>query len=433
MSPLYPPALDLPDEASVRWTSLTKFIRNPEENWPAQICERPIIAAQVRRRTFALIADPEAARAVLTGGEQRFPKCRIYDRAIGQGVGMASLSVAQGKQWQRLRRALAPMFRPEQVANQFATIRGAAERAVARWTNRDGMRLDASLEMVLITLEVMWRSLFGERADPEGGAIVAAAAREIAAANAANDVNRAAAQLARLADLAGRRPGDADGRPDNPFSRFTRAAAPDGELSRTELFDNARTLLGAGHETTALTLTWALWLIGQDADAQRRAQVEIDAVTGGRPVALDDIGRLTFLGQVLHETLRLFPPATVTVREAAEPVQLAGEDLPAGAILAVCFYALHRHRRWWDDPTAFRPERFAPGSPEPRHRFAFLPFSAGQHVCLAGNFGWVEAVTIFATLLKHFDIAADAAVAVRPRMAITLRPDRAVPVTLWRR
>src|ERR1700704_365734 len=103
-NPLPPPALNLPDQAAVRWTSFTKVIRLPEENWPAQICERPIIVGRVGNRTMALIADPETAKIVLGGSEEQFPKWRIYERVVGSGAGRESLSAASGAQWWRQRR-----------------------------------------------------------------------------------------------------------------------------------------------------------------------------------------------------------------------------------------------------------------------------------------------------------------------------------------
>jgi len=174
-------------------------------------------------------------------------------------------------------------------------------------------------------------------------------------------------------------------------------------------------------------------MVAQDQEAQQGIHREIDEVLGGRPIEDAHLGRLAFTGQVLSETLRLFPPAPVTVRQPRDPVVLAGERLPAATVLAVCIYALHRHRDWWKEPELFRPERFAPASGEPRHRYAFLPFSAGRHACIGAALGWKETMTIFASILQRYRVSSDRTGAVRPRMSITLRPDRAVPIVLHRR
>jgi cytochrome P450 len=432
MATLRPPALDLPDEAAVRWTSFTKVIRWPEANWPAQICERPIIAGRVGNRTIALIADPEAAKTVLGGSEEQFPKWRIYERVIGSGTGRDSLSVVAGAQWRKQRRAFGPMFGPDRAAHLVPVFWRAAVRAMAGWRAADGaVRFDASLEMTRLTLCVIWQVLFGAGADADPPPSVARAAADIHTAQLRGDPNAAAIKLAELADEAVHLAPARSVLSGNPFDALAAACdGPDG-LTRRELYDNARLFLGAGHETTALTLTWGLWLVAQDAETQRRIHDEIDQVVGDGAIENAHALRLVFTGQVLNETLRLFPPAFVTVRQSRDPIVLAGASLPAATVLAVCIYALHRHRAWWEEADLFRPDRFGAG--EPRHRYAYLPFSAGRHACIGAAFAWKEAITIFAAILQRFRVSTDPAVPVRPRLSITLRPDRDVPIVLHRR
>ena len=385
---------------------------------------------------MALIADPEAAKTVLGGSEEHFPKWRIYERVVGAGTGRESLSAASGAQWRRQRRAFGPMFRPEVASRLVPLFQRATEHAIAAWSAQgDAVRFDASLEMTRLTLDIIWRALFGADPESEPPPIVARAAAQIHAAQLRGDVNAPAARIAELADTASRWTPARGVMPGNPFDAWGAASneEPQAGLTRQELYDNARVFLGAGHETTALTLTWALWLVAQDLETQRRIHGEIDQMVGADPIEDAHTERLAFTGQVLSETLRLFPPALVTVRQSRDPIVLAGERLPAATVLAVCIYALHRHRRWWEVPDLFRPDRFAPGSGEPRHRYAYLPFSAGRHACIGAALGWKEAVTIFATILQRFRVATDGAVPVRPRMTITLRPDREVPIVLHRR
>jgi cytochrome P450 len=432
-SPLRPPALALPDQAAVRWTSLTKVIRLPEENWPAQICERPIIAGRIGDRAMALIADPEAAKTVLADPEEQFPKWRIYERVIGGGAGREGLSAASGAKSRRQRRAFGPMFRPDVASGLVPLFQRATARAIAAWTAQGcSVRLDAALEMTRLTLDIIWRVLFAADCEEQAPPVVARAADAIYAAQLDGDLDLPADKLVELADAAERRPPARGITPGNPFDGWSAACPhepPDG-LTRQELYDNARNFLGAGHETTALTLTWALWLIAQDGEAQQRIHAEIDQVVGAGPIEDAHLELLAFTGQVLSETLRLFPPALVTVRQCRDPVVLAGERLPAATVLAVCIYALHRHRSWWEEPELFRPDRFAPGTGEPRHRYAYLPFSAGRHACIGAALGWKDAMTIFATILQRFRVTTDGAVPIRPHMTITLRPDRKVPIVL---
>jgi cytochrome P450 len=454
MPVLRPPALHLRDQAAIHWTSFTKIIRQPEENWPEQILSQPLVCGAVGHRTMALVADPDAAKIVLGGGEEKFPRWRIYQQVVGRGVGRQSLSAAAGAQWRRQRRAFSPMFRPEHFARLLPLIDAATARAMAAWRERgEPVRIDAGLEMMQLTLDIIWQALFGARDKPSSPPLVAAAATAMHAAQLHGEINAAALKLTELAEAAQRRGPVCGILPNNPFDTWgadtcaadtsaaeTSAAeasaaaaddAPSHGLKRQELYDNARVLMGAGHETTALTLTWALWLVAQDAKTQSRIHDEIDKVVAAGPIEDGHLSRLTFTGEVLNETLRLFPPAFVTVRQTRDPVVLAGKRLPAATVLAVCIYALHRHRDWWEKSDEFLPDRF--GSGEPRHPFAFLPFSAGPHTCIGAAFAWKEAIAIFATILRQFQVSTDRTVPVRPRVAITLHPDREVPIILQSR
>jgi cytochrome P450 len=427
---LRPPALDLPDAAAVRWNSFTKVVRQPQDHWPAQICQQPIIAKHLGKRAIALIADPDAAKTILAGPADSFPRWRIYQHVVGRGPGRESLSGADEPQWRKLRQAFTPMFRPEHVAGLTPLFQSAAARAVAAWQAQgETVQFDACLEMTRLTLDVIWRTLFGDEPPP----LVDNAAATIHEALLRSETVVQTDMLATLADAAVARAPSPGVLPDNPFDGWNAAsgATAPGGLTRQELYDNARGFLGAGHETAALTLTWALWLAARDDETQRRIHDEIDAVAGAGAIEDAHLARLVFTGQVLNETLRLFPPAYVTVRSSRDEVVLAGERLPAGTVLVVCIYALHRHRQWWEEPETFWPDRFGAG--EPRHRYAFLPFSAGRHACIGASLGWKETITIFATLMQHFRVSTDATVSIKLHTTATLRPEGPVPITLHRR
>lgn len=428
------PALDLPDAAAARWTSFIKVIRQPQHYWPAQLLQQPVIARRIGQRTLALIADPEAAKTVLTGAAEKFPRWRIYQHVVGRGPGRNSLSAASDPQWLKLRRAFNPMFRPDHASLLMPLFQRATARAVAAWQAKgDAIRIDASLEMTKLTLGAIWCALFGDAAsDPPP--LIDRAAADIHAALLRNEASLQADKLAELADAAASRPPSRSAIPENPFDAWGPPDVTQGvvdRLSWPELYDNARGFLGAGHETTALTLTWALWLTAQDAAVQARIHDEVDRVIGSGPVEDAHLSRLVLTGHVIDETLRLLPPAFVTVRQSRDPLELAGERLPAGAVLAVCIYALHRHRRWWEAPDQFRPERFDAG--EPRHRYAYLPFSAGRHACIGAALGLKEALAVFAGIMRDFSVSTDAAAPMPLHTTVTLRPARQVPIVLHRR
>lgn len=424
------PALDLPDAAAVRWTSFIKVIRQPQHYWPAQLLDQPIVTRRIGARTLALIADPEAAKTVLTGSAEKFPRWRIYQHVVGRGPGRNSLSAAGDPQWLKLRRAFNPMFRPDRAALLVPLFQRATARAVAAWrAERDAIRIDASLEMTKLTLGAMWCALFGD-ATSGPPPLVERAAADMHGALLRNAAAVQADKLAVLADAAAARVPVRSGLPDNPFDAWGAQDAASAELTWQELYDNARGFLGAGHETTALTLTWALWLTAQDEATQARVHDEIDRVIGAGPIEDAHLGRLSFTGHVIDETLRLLPPAFVTVRQSRDPIALAGERLPAGAVLAVCIYALHRHRQWWEAPDRFWPERFGAGAPG--HRYAYLPFSAGRHACIGAALGAKEALAIFAGIMRDFRVSTDAAT-IPLHTTVTLRPAAPVPIVLQRR
>jgi cytochrome P450 len=425
---LRPPALDLPDISEVRWTSFTKAIREPERNWPAQICERPIHVGHVGERAMALVADPEAVRAILTGPESRFIKWRIYDRVVAAGAGRRNISATEGADCLRQRRILAPMLAPDAVPDLAPLFQQAALRAVDSWRRGAETRIDAGLETTRITLDVIWRLIRGAPAYGPVAAAVDQAARAAYAAQVEQRINDAAGHLAPLLCPVSGPHSEAEVRA-NPFLALGQPPLADA-LSADEVRDNARLFLNAGHETTTLTLTWTLWLLGRDPEAQARVRAEIDAVTGGAPLTPDQLPRLAFTGQVVNETMRLLPPGPIVVRQATGEETLCGETLPQGSLWAVCVYGMHRNAALWEDPHDFRPDRFAPGSAEPRHRFAYLPFSAGRHGCIGSAFGWAEALTVLACILQAFEVEADPGVDLRPRMAITLRPNGPAPLRL---
>jgi cytochrome P450 len=283
------PGLSLPDQSDVRWTSFTKAIRLPEQSWPAQICERPIIVGRLGGRTMALVADPEAAKSILAGPESRFPKWKIYSRVVGRGAGYENISATGGEKCQHQRRALAPLFSSSRMPALTPTFRAAAEHAASQWLEaEEPVRIDACLEMTRITLDTIWRAIFGVEADAPRAEMVDQAARCINAAQLQNDINGPAGHIDALALHSSRLPLHEGAADSNPFTLLRNGggeADSGGNLTRTELYDNARLLLGAGHETTSLTLTWALWLIGQDDCVQDRVSAEIESIVGDDSIA----------------------------------------------------------------------------------------------------------------------------------------------------
>ncbi len=203
-----------------------------------------------------------------------------------------------------------------------------------------------------------------------------------------------------------------------------RAASPkaDGPPDLLDLLlhaaDNLLTFIVAGHETTALTLAWALYLCAFDPAIQDRAAAEAQAALGDRAAVAADLPRLPLVQRIVNEALRLYPPAAFLSRTAQVADRLCGREVLPGDTVMLPIYALHRHHLLWDRPDAFDPDRFLT-TPD---RYAFLPFGAGPRICIGAGFALHEAVIILATLLARFRFTAIPGRDPQPRMILTLRP-----------
>jgi cytochrome P450 len=193
-------------------------------------------------------------------------------------------------------------------------------------------------------------------------------------------------------------------------------------MSDLQLRDEAVTFLLAGHETTALALTWALHLLGQNPEASAALAAEARAVLGERPATFADLQRLTFAEQVVNESLRLYPPAWLIGREAGRDCEIGGQSVRAGTPLYTCPWVLHRDPRFWAEPLAFRPERWAGGADSQLPRFAYMPFGGGPRICIAQRFAVIEAVLILASVARRCRLVPLQEGAVAPFPSITLRP-----------
>jgi len=203
-----------------------------------------------------------------------------------------------------------------------------------------------------------------------------------------------------------------------------RDAATGAGMYDVSLRNQVITLLLAGYETTASALTWAFYLLSQNPDVVALLRLELGASLGERPPAYADLPSLPYTRQVFEESLRLYPPAWVLGRVAQEDDRLGEYTVPAGTILAISPYTVHRRPASWDDP-----ERFHPGRPESQ-RFAYLPFGAGPRQCIGKPFAMMEAQLIIAMVVRRFDLSLVPDHAIKPEPVFVLRPDRQMKVTL---
>ena len=204
-------------------------------------------------------------------------------------------------------------------------------------------------------------------------------------------------------------------------------------MSDRQLRDEMMTLFLAGHETTANTLAWTWVLLSRHPDAEARLHAELDLVLGDRLPTVADLPRLKYTESVVNETLRVYPTVWVIGREAIEPVELGGYLIPAGTTVFMPQWVIHRDGRWFDDPEAFRPERWADGLMQRIHRYAYFPFGGGPRICIGNNFALMEATLILATIARQYRLTLAADAKIVPLPTITLRPAHGVKVVLTKR
>jgi len=214
------------------------------------------------------------------------------------------------------------------------------------------------------------------------------------------------------------------------------AAADDesgAQMSDQQLRDELMTLFGAGHETTALALTWTWYLLSRHPEVNAKLEEELDRALTGRSPAAGDLPRLPYTAMVIREALRLYPPVPGVAREPIEDVTIAGYEIPKGSLITVSPYVLHHDARFFSDPERFDPERFAPGWEEHIPRYAYLPFGSGPRVCIGNGFAMMEARLILATVAQHYRLSINPNDTIRPIQLVTLRPSGPVKMKIERR
>jgi cytochrome P450 len=205
-------------------------------------------------------------------------------------------------------------------------------------------------------------------------------------------------------------------------------------MTDEQLRNELSTMIGAGHETTANTLTWTSYLLAEHPLICERVLAELDAVVGNRLPTIGDLGQLTYLNRVIQESLRLYPPVwSLMARQAVAEDELGGYRIPPKALVSMLPYIVHRDPRWWDDPDAFDPDRFTPERSAGRHKFAYIPFGNGPRKCIGQTFALTEALLILATILQRYKLRVKPNHKVRPYPIFSLRVRDGLPMMVTHR
>ena len=355
-----------------------------------------------------------------------------------------SLFTADGAEWRWQRRAVAPVFAHRNVVALAPIMTATAERAAARLGQAGPHELVG--EMLTATFDVICDVALSGRdhfdAAVYGDAILkyfetAGKASLLDFLQVPHWVPRPGAILGRKyvrtmhdmvsAAIDDRRANGSTGADDLLDHML---AATDPETGRTmthqDVLHNMQFFIVAGHETTALALSWALYLLSTHPDLQERAAAEAASVLGDRAATAEDLDDMPYVRQVLDEAMRLYPPVAMLARNAAGEDVLSGREIRTDEIVFLAIYALHRHEMFWDRPHEFDPDNFAPDKVKDRHRYLHLPFGAGPRVCVGANFAMMQAQIILSTLLARYRFTRADRPAPVPVMHMTLRPEGGV-------
>ncbi|WP_240705106.1 cytochrome P450 [Pacificoceanicola onchidii] len=423
------------------WESLQASRRNVLSIIPQVATRQPILSGKTGKR-WHMLMDPGGNRQVLLEKLDDYPKSVVTKNLLRPAIG-ESLFIAEGAHWRWQRRAAAPAFSHRNMMNLAPIMSDAALRSVERIHAARPRAVNFLDEMVSLTFDVISDVTFSGDQGFDRNAVHGAIDDYISEAGKISLFDLlgfpdwlprpgrmfsagAVKQMKSVADSAieDRARRDVTGVPDLLDLLL---AGEDPETKRkmnvAELRDNLLTFIVAGHETTALTLAWSLYLLAFDPKVQEQAREEVLSVVSGGVATDEDLDRLPMIRHIVDEALRLYPPAGMISRTAMADDTLCGREIRKGDTVILPIYALHRNALLWDEPDAFRPSRWAAGKPD---RYAYLPFGDGPRICIGASFAIQEAVIVLATLLANFRFKSVKGRQPEPVMILTLRPEGGV-------
>ena len=424
-------------------------------NIPDRCFEEPVVHLKGLFGSALVIADPAGVKRVLVDNVANYPRGEMQLRAFRALFGEGLLGT-DGDLWRRHRRIMAPAFDPRSVTSYGPAITRACESFYPGWdAAAEGAVMDVGADMSRLALRIIAGTMFSADTDDVIG-MVADTMKD--GFNFNDEFNildilpivgpwrMTQARGADGRDVPPARRGDqppgrsaarrADGAAADLLSRLTtaRGEAGDAALSDREIRDEVVTIFIAGHETTAQALSWTWYLLSQHPAVEARLHAELDAALGGRTPTQDDLPKLPYTRRVIEESMRIYPTAPAFAnRVALADDEVCGLKVKKGTSIAIAPWLLHHHRRLWDDPNRFDPDRFLPENSAGRHRFAYLPFGAGPRVCIGQMLAMNEAVLILASLAQRYELRLAPGQVVQPKADITLRPQYGLKMTLEHR
>jgi len=416
--------------------------RNVLEIIPALSYRQPMVSGEMLMR-WHMLADPGGMKRVMLDNLANYPKSEIMRRMLRPAIGN-SLFNAEGADWKWQRQAVAPVFTHRNVVALAPAMTATAERACQRLAANG--RAEMVTQMMTATFDVICDVALSGREHFDATTFSAAITRyfqtagraslldflgfplwfprpgELLAATSVHTMHHMVATA-----IEARRQEAAGGTADDLLNHMLAARDPETgqQMTPEELVHNMQFFIVAGHETTALALAWALYLLAHAQEWQERLRAEVTAQLNGRAAGPDDLAALPLVEQVLEEAMRLYPPVGLLARAVLAKDELCGRTVQPNDIVFLPIWALHRHEMWWEKPEKFDPGRFAPENRRHLNRYQYLPFGAGPRVCVGADFAMMQARIILATLVQKFRFT-PAMPAPHPVMMMTVRPEPGV-------
>ena len=424
--------------------------------WTEESFRYEFMSQQILKQKIFIANDPHIVKDVLVTKhhiyEKKSPQMqRALEPLLGDG-----LFISDGDTWTSHRHIQTPLFHTGFVQNYSKIMVSTIVEIADEWqANNVGKTVNVLPEMGRLTAEIISRTLFGENLGKEKAATVVKAFAQYQSSikqtplSSFTDIPnwmdkfsikgqialRAAKRIHKVVDEIIDKAEEKENQ-DTLVAHLLAANSgreTTSALSREQIRNEIIVLFMAGHETTANSLSWCWYLLSQSPDVEAKLHAELDEVLGDRLPSFADVAKLPYTRAIFDETVRLYPPVPILSRQASEDDTIRKKHIPKGSLMLVVPWLLHRHKKLWDQPDTFIPERFLPGAPNKPNKFAYLPFSAGPRVCLGKSFGIVESVLSIAILAQRYRLTLPKGTKVFHECRLTLRPKGSLPMQLEKR
>jgi cytochrome P450 len=420
--------------------------------WTEDSFELELMSQKILKQHVFIANSPDLVKEIFVTRHQNYERKspqmrRALEPLLGDG-----LFISDGETWARRRKMQAHLFNAAHIKRYSTTMIDTTDEMVTSWAKQtSGESLLVLPEMAKLTAEIISRALFGEKMGTEYASEVVDAFSDYQASvsqmaipnflglpdwfpmigSKRGRINHSAKRIHDIVDSIIEKASQ-DPKQDTIATELLAANKAGENINKEQIRNEMIVLFMAGHETTANTLAWFWYLVSQSPAVEKKLHEELESVLKGRLPTYEDVPKLVYTRAILEETMRLYPPVPLLSRQAKNEDILRNKTIPAGSIMIVSPWLIHRHKRYWDKPDHFIPERFMPGAKKPI-KFTYLPFSLGPRVCIGKSFGLTESILCTAILAQKYRLTLPQGEKVTHECRLTLRPKGKLPMTLVHR